>query len=81
MATSTNIAKNAGYNTNVSSHESIHSKARINWFILGSWSVMLVMCFSFWAGVIALFMWHHHGAMCASRHLVYFLYRNRRIAW
>ena len=48
--------KNAAYRTNVSSHEPIHSKARINWFIFGSWSVMLVMCLAFWAGVIALFM-------------------------
>ena len=46
----------SAYRTNASSHEPIHSKARINWFIFGSWSVMLIMCLAFWAGVIALFM-------------------------
>lgn len=52
----TNTGKNASYRTNVASHEPIHSKPRINWFIFGSWSVMLVMCLAFWAGVISLFM-------------------------
>lgn len=52
----TNTSKNAAYRTNVSSHEPIHSNARINWLIFGSWSVMLVMCLAFWAGVISLFM-------------------------
>ena len=47
--------KNAAYRTSVSSHEPVHSKARINWFIFGSWSVVLIMCLAFWAGVIALF--------------------------
>ena len=56
MATHTNTRKNAAYRTNVSNHEPIHSKARINWFILGSWSVMLIMCLAFCAGVISLFM-------------------------
>ena len=48
--------KNAAYRTNVSSHEPIRGKTRINWFILGSWSVMIIMCLAFWAGVISLFM-------------------------
>ena len=48
--------KNAAYRTNVSSRQPIHSKARINWFIFGSWSVTLIMCLAFWAGVISLFM-------------------------
>lgn len=56
MSVRTNTSKNAAYRTNVSSREPIHSKARINWFVFGSWSVMLVMCLAFWAGVIALFM-------------------------
>lgn len=56
MPARTNIGKNAAYRTSVSSHDPIHSKARINWLILGSWSVMLIMCLAFWAGVIALFM-------------------------
>ena len=47
-------ANDAAYRTNASRHEPIHSKARINWFILGSWSVVLIMCLAFWAGVIAL---------------------------
>ena len=49
-----NTGKNAAYNTNVSIRKPIHSNTRINWFIFGSWSVMLVMCLAFWAGVIAL---------------------------
>ena len=56
MAARTNTGRSAAYRTNVSSHEPIHSKARINWFIFGSWSVMLIMCLAFWAGVGALFM-------------------------
>ena len=56
MATHTNTRKNAAYRTSVSSHEPIRSQARINCFILGSWSVMLIMCLAFWAGVISLFM-------------------------
>ena len=56
MASRTNTGKNAAHNTNVLSHDPIYTNARINWFILGSWSVMLVMCLAFWAGVIALFM-------------------------
>ena len=39
---------------NTASHEPIHSKLRINWFIFGSWSVMLIMCLAFWAGVGAM---------------------------
>ena len=54
MAARTSTGKNAEYNTNVSSHEPIHSKQRINWFIFGSWSVMLIMCLAFWAGVGAM---------------------------
>ena len=46
--------KNAAYRTTVSGHDPIHSKERLNWFILGSWSVILIMCMAFWAGVIAL---------------------------
>ena len=48
--------KNRAYRTNVSSHEPIHSKAQINWFIFGSWSVVLIIGLAFWAGVISLFM-------------------------
>lgn len=56
MPARTNTGKNAAYRTSVAIHESIHSKARINWFILGSWSVVLIIGLAFWAGVIALFM-------------------------
>ena len=49
-------ANDAAYSTNVSSHEPIHCKSRMNWFILGSWSVMLIMCLAFWAVVVSLFM-------------------------
>ena len=56
MPARTNTGKNTAYSTSVSSHEPIHSKARINWFILGSWSVVLIIGLAFWAGVIALFM-------------------------
>lgn len=56
MATHTNTSKNAACRTNVVSHEPIHSKTRINWFIIWSWSMVLIMCLAFWAGVIALFM-------------------------
>ena len=52
----TNTGRNAAYRTNVSSREPIHSKLRINWFIFGSWSVTLIMCLAFWAGVVALLM-------------------------
>ena len=52
----TNTSKNAAYRTNVASHEPIHSKERINWFILGSWSVMAIIGLAFLAGVISLFM-------------------------
>lgn len=52
----TNTSKNAAYRTNTSSHEPINSKARINWFIFGSWSVMIIIGLAFWAGVISLFM-------------------------
>ena len=54
--TGSNTGKNAAYRTNVASHEPISSKSRINWIILWSWSVMLIMCLAFWAGVISLFM-------------------------
>ena len=50
------IEWNAAYRTSVSSQDPIHSKARINWFILESWSVALIIGLAFWAGVIALFM-------------------------
>ena len=56
MAARTNTGKNAAHSTSASSHEPTHGNARINWFILGSWSVMLIMCLAFWAGVISLFM-------------------------
>lgn len=56
MATHTNTSNNAAYRTNASSHEPIHGKARISWFILGSWSMVLIIGLAFWAGVIALFM-------------------------
>ena len=56
MPARTNTGKNAAYRTNVVSHEPIHSKARINWFILGSWSMALIIGLAFWAGVIALFV-------------------------
>ena len=56
MSARTNTGKNAAYRTNASSHEPIHSKSCINWFVMGSWSVVLIMCLAFWAGVIALFM-------------------------
>ena len=54
MPSLTNTGKNAAYNTNVPSHEPIHSKSQINWFTLGSWSVMLIMRLAFWAGVGAM---------------------------
>ena len=54
MVSRTNTGKNTAYRTNVYSHEPIHSKERINWFILGSWSAVLIMCLAFWAVVIAL---------------------------
>ena len=47
-----NTAKNAACRTNTASH----SKPHINWFTLGSWTVILLLCLAFWAGVIALFM-------------------------
>ena len=50
MAARTNIAIHCSANSNA------NSKPRINWFIIGSWSVILIMCLAFWAGVIALFM-------------------------
>ena len=56
MAARTNTGKNAAYRTSVSSREQIHSKERINWFILGSWSMVLFIGLAFWAGVISLFM-------------------------
>ena len=54
--------KPAAYRTNVASHETIHRNAninansnpRINWFILGSWSVVLIISLAFWAGVAAM---------------------------
>ena len=56
MPAHTRTSKNAAYNTNASSREPTHSKPRVNLFILGSWSVTLIMCLAFWAGVISLFM-------------------------
>ena len=52
----TNTGKNEAYRTSTSSNEPIHSEGRINLFIFGSWSVILIMCMAFWAGVISLFM-------------------------
>ena len=54
MAARNNTGKNAAYRTNVSIRDPTHSKPRINWFIFGSWSVMLIMCLAFWAGAIAI---------------------------
>ena len=45
---------NNAYRTNASSHEPIHSKSRINWFILGSWSAILLLFLAFWDGVGAM---------------------------
>ena len=56
MSARTNHGGNAAYRANTASRQPIHSKSRINWFIFGSWSVMLIMCLAFWAGVISLFM-------------------------
>ena len=56
MPERTNTGKNAAYRTNASNREPIHGKARISWFILGSWSVVLIIGLAFWAGVISLFM-------------------------
>ena len=56
MQARTNTGKNAAYRTNISSREPIHSKGRINWLVLGSWTAILLLCLAFWAGVIALFM-------------------------
>ena len=47
---------NKGCSTKVAGNQPIHSKALINWFILGSWSMVLIIGLAFWAGVIALFM-------------------------
>ena len=52
MAARINTGKNAAYNTNTASH----SKPHINWFVLGSWTSILLLCLAFWAGVISLFM-------------------------
>ena len=49
-------ANDAAYRTNVVSHESIHSKARINWFVFASWSAIIGVYFACLAGVMALFM-------------------------
>ena len=54
MAVRTNTGKNAADHTNASSHEQIHSKARINWFVFGSWSAVLLIGLAFWAGVGAM---------------------------
>ena len=56
MPARTNTGKNAAYRTSVSSHEPIHSKPRINWFIMGSWTEILLLCLALWVGVISLFM-------------------------
>ena len=52
MAARTNTGKTAACRTNTA----IHSKPHINWFVLGSWSAILLLCLAFWASVIALFM-------------------------
>ena len=52
MPARTNTGKNAAYRTNTASH----SKTHINWFVLGSWTAILLLCLAFWAGVISLFM-------------------------
>ena len=40
--------------TNTASHEPIHSKQRINWFVIASWTVIILQCLAFWAGVGAM---------------------------
>ena len=52
MPARTNSGKNAAYRTNPENH----SKPHVNWFIFGSWSVVLIIGLAFWAGVISLFM-------------------------
>ena len=52
MAARTSTGETAEYRTNTASH----SKPHINWFVLGSWSAIILLCLAFWAGVIALFM-------------------------
>lgn len=44
--------KNRAYNTNCAGRQPIRSKARINWFIFGSWSMVLIIGLAFWAGVV-----------------------------
>ena len=39
---------------NTASHEPIHSKQRINWFVIASWTVIILQCLAFWAGVGAM---------------------------
>ena len=62
MAARTSTGKNDAYRTNVSSHEAIHrnaninanSRPRINWFVIGSWTAILLLCLAFLAGVGAM---------------------------
>ena len=56
MAARTSTGKNAAYRTSVASRDPINNKPRINWFIFGSWSIVLLIGIAFWAGVISLFM-------------------------
>ena len=48
----TNTGKNAAYRINTARHSKLH----INWFVLGSWTSILLLCLAFWSGVISLFM-------------------------
>ena len=46
--------KNSAYRNNTASHEPIHSKPHINWFVIGSWAAIMLLCLAFWAGVAAM---------------------------
>ena len=50
MAARNNIAIHGIANSNA------NSKPRVNWFVLGSWTAIMLLCLAFWAGVISLFM-------------------------
>ena len=46
--------KNSACRTNTASHQPIHSKPRINWFVIGSWAAIILLCLAFLAGVGAM---------------------------
>ena len=52
MAARTNPEENAEYRASTESH----SKPHINWFVMGSWTAILLLCLALLAGVISLFM-------------------------